>query len=68
VIDPAPAVAKQTGRLLEARGMRSNSQAKGDVKFYTSGDPDEFTSLLPTLLGELGEVVKVQWLDDSTIK
>jgi glutamate racemase len=68
VIDPAPAVAKQTGRLLEARVMRSNSQAKGDVKFYTSGDPDEFTSLLPTLLGELGEVVKVQWLDDSTIK
>src|SRR6476661_66121 len=34
VIDPAPAVAKQTGRLLEAGGMRTKSGSNGDVKFY----------------------------------
>src|SRR5215208_4490709 len=43
VIDPAPAVARQTGRLLEAGGMRTPSRSKGEVKFYTSGDPSTLT-------------------------
>ena len=68
VIDPAPAVAKQTGRLLDARGMRNQSGPKGDVKFYTSGDPEELKSLLPMLLGESGNVQSVKWLSDSTVK
>lgn len=67
VIDPAPAVAKQTERLLEARGMRSQSGTKGDIKFYTSGDPDSLKSLLPKLLGESGEVERVEWLSDSIV-
>src|SRR6266508_2858765 len=39
VIDPAPAVAKQTGHLLDTKGIRATSQSKGEVKFYTSGNP-----------------------------
>jgi glutamate racemase len=68
VIDPAPAVAKQTGRLLEARGMRNQSDSKSGVKFYTSGNPEELRALLPKLLGELGDVLKVEWLTDSSLK
>ena len=68
VIDPAPAVAKQTGRLLEASGLRNKSNLQGDLKFYTSGDPEALKSLLPRLLGEPGEVEKVEWLDDTRIK
>jgi glutamate racemase len=68
VIDPAPAVAKQIRRLLEAAGQRNNSQGKGNVKFYTSGSPDVLKSLLPLLLGESGEVQQVEWLDDLAIK
>ena len=64
VIDPAPAIAKQTARLLEARGLRSNSVSKGNVKLYTSGDPDALKALLPTLLGESGEIQRVEWLDE----
>ncbi len=67
VIDPAPAVAKQTGRLLEERGTRNQSGSRGDVKLYTSGDPNALQSLLPVLLGEVGEVQKVEWLSDSVI-
>ena len=67
VIDPAPAVAKQTGRLLEARGMTNKSQSKGDVKLYTSGDHESLKSLLPMLLGELGEVQRVEWLNDLSL-
>lgn len=67
VIDPAPAIAKQTARLLEARGLRSNSVSKGNVKLYTSGDPDALKALLPTLLGESGEIQRVEWLDEHVI-
>jgi len=67
VIDPAPAVARQTERLLEARGMRTPSRSKGEVKFYTSGDPGALTSLLPMLVGENAEVEKAEWLNDRQI-
>jgi glutamate racemase len=68
VIDPAPAIAKQTERLLEARGTRNESGSKGEIKFYTSGDPGELRSRLPVLLGEPATVERVEWLDDSTLK
>jgi glutamate racemase len=67
VIDPAPAVAKQTERLLEARGMRNQSGSNGELRFYTSGDKDSLKSLLPLLLGELGKAERVEWLNDATI-
>jgi glutamate racemase len=67
VIDPAPAVARQAARLLEAKGMRNKSRLKGTLRFYTSGDPDALKALLPTLLGETGEVYRVAWLDDSKL-
>jgi glutamate racemase len=68
VIDPAPAVAKQTARLLEASGMRNKTGSRGDIKFYTSGDLEEFKFLLPTLLGESGEIQRVVWINDSLLK
>ena len=67
VIDPAPSVAKQVRRLLEARGLRQESGPRGDVKFYTSGDPEALKLMLPVLLKESGEVEGVQWLDDHVI-
>jgi glutamate racemase len=67
VIDPAPAVAKQTRRLLEIQHMRNLSSAKGRIKLYTSGDPDALRSLLPTLLGEPGDIQSVEWLTHSEI-
>jgi glutamate racemase len=68
VIDPAPAVAKQVGRVLEVKSMRSESESHGDVKLYTSGDPDEFKAMLPVLLGERGDVEGVEWLDDTQVR
>ena len=68
VIDPAPAVAKQVRRVLEARDMRSESKSQGDLKLYTSGDPGVLEALLPKLLGERGEVRGVKWLEDNVTK
>jgi glutamate racemase len=67
VIDPAPAVAKQAQRLLEAGGMKSESESRGGVKLYTSGDPESLKSMLPILLGESGEVERVRWLNEHVI-
>ncbi|HJR80972.1 MAG TPA: glutamate racemase [Anaerolineales bacterium] len=78
VIDPAPAVAKQTGRVLEARGLRNEPGSMGDVRFHTSGHPEALKSLLPVLLGESGappsgeavsrwEVEEVEWLNDHVV-
>ncbi|HKI54570.1 MAG TPA: glutamate racemase [Anaerolineales bacterium] len=68
VIDPAPSVAKQVHRLLEAGDTLNESDANGKVKFFTSGDPEVLKSQLPLMLGETGEVNRVEWVDDSRIK
>jgi len=68
VIDPAPAVAKQVRRILETNRLKNPSDTNGDVKFYTSGDPEELKSLLSRLLGEEGKVSKVEWINDLDVK
>jgi glutamate racemase len=67
VIDPAPAVAKQTKRLLEAGEMKQPAGECAEVQLYTSGDVDSFLSLLPKLLGESGRVEKVSWKNDQCV-
>ncbi len=79
VIDPAPSVARQAQRLLEAGGLRGESESMGSIKLFTSGDPKELKSQLPILLGEDGgalsgeavpkwEVERVVWINDSVIE
>ena len=68
VIDPAPAVARQVRRLLEASGLVNQGLLRGEIKLYTSGDPAALKSMLPTLLGEEADIQKVSWLNDTTIK
>jgi glutamate racemase len=60
VIDPAPSVAKQARRVLEARGSWP-AGAPALPEFYTSGDASAFKILLKKLLGEDGPVHGLQW-------
>ena len=68
VIDPAPAVAKQAKRLLEAEGMKKSVGERAQVRLYTSGNSDSLKSMLPKLLGENGLVKQVKWLDDRRVE
>ncbi len=61
VIDPAPAVARQVKRVLEARGTRSGTQEKAGVLYYTSGPVKPFDFLLFKLLGETGSAQGLRW-------
>jgi glutamate racemase len=68
VIDPAPAVAKQAKRLLDASGMKAPVGERAEACFYTSGYTETLASLLPKLLGESGVVQAVTWLDDRHVE
>jgi len=61
VIDPAPAVARQTARLLAARGLISPGDVPGKVDMYTTGDPSQLGAMLPVLFGEAHVVHYLQW-------
>jgi glutamate racemase len=61
VIDPAPAVARQTGRLLEAAGLRRPAGNPANVAYYTTAAAESMQSLLPQLLGEDGAVQTLRW-------
>ena len=68
VIDPAPSVARQAKRLLEARGIKNLLQVRpSSVRFFTSGDPSAMKSMLPLLLGEAGVVESVIWKNDREV-
>lgn len=60
-IDPAPAIARQARRLLEAQSLLNQGESDGNLIFYTSGGPKKFAELLPKLLGENGLVQQVKW-------
>lgn len=66
VIDPAPAVARQVKRLLEARGAENKHE--GGVRFVTSGEADKFKSNLRILLGVEADVETVTWETDHRIR
>ncbi len=65
VIDPAPAVARQAGRILAQHGWLAAGDAPARTRFITSGDPCDMAALLPTLIGEEGCVEQAVWNHDS---
>jgi len=65
VIDPAPAVARQIKRLLEAQHLLNLGPDTGHLNFFTTGDAQAFTNLLPKLLGEDGKVTPLKWIDEK---
>jgi glutamate racemase len=61
VIDPAPAVARQARRLLEANGIAAPPNSQGAVRYLTSGEANHLAQVLPSLVGEVGAVQAVRW-------
>jgi len=61
VIDPAPAVARQTGRLLEQHGLVSPPEGPAHHTFFTSGPVEQLRRMAHTLVGYDGDVVGCTW-------
>jgi len=69
VIDPAPAVARQTARVLAQRGWLDGdgvSPAKSH-SFYTTGDPARFGVALHSLLGLDAAICAAAWAPDGQL-
>jgi glutamate racemase len=50
IIDPAPAVASQTARIMKQLNLVSNQDLKGCHTFFTSGQPDLFSEGIQRLI------------------
>ena len=68
VSDPAPSVARQVKRLLEAQGKLNISDKDGEIRSFTSADPASMTSMLPMLLGLTGVAELIKWHEDRVIR
>jgi len=70
VIDPAPAVARQLGRVLAERGLLAGAReplVSSEVathRFITTGDPQRFAQALRDLVGVHAPAQAAHWRDD----
>ncbi len=63
VIDPAPAIARQVKRMLEAHHMLAREKTCSSVRFITTGDPIQFACMIQLLLGEKHNTERAYWHD-----
>lgn len=64
IVDPAPAVARQTGRVLAQRALENSRDRTGRHLFYTSGDAHAFAAMLARLIPDRSpqvEAREVRW-------
>ena len=52
IIDPAPAVARQVGRVLEQHRLTNTESETISIEAYTTGDPLARPNLAPAMIGE----------------
>ncbi|MBX2979722.1 MAG: glutamate racemase [Flavobacteriales bacterium] len=67
VIDPAPAVARQVGRLLVEHGLEAPATATGDIRCTTSGDPQVFSALMRRIGWAAVPVEQGHWSANGTL-
>ncbi|MGD8243661.1 MAG: glutamate racemase [Anaerolineae bacterium] len=68
VIDPAPAVARQTARVLARSRLKASRDGTGRHRFYTTGDVVAFRRMIGRLLptaGEQSEVREARWRGEA---
>ncbi len=71
VIDPAPAVARQVGRLLSDPLQQANckkSSGLGSTEYFTTASTRDFEALFPVLGISAGPVKKLNWLEARLIE
>lgn len=61
VIDPAPAIARQTERILETNGLKNGNSAPGKVHYFTTGKSEAFFNLLKHFNAPRAPVDELSW-------
>jgi len=68
VIDPAPAVARQTKHILKEHGWLVDGSASRPMRLITTGNADFLEQNLPVYLGYSHAVESVQWRDGRLVE
>ncbi len=72
IIDPAPAVARQVGRMLAKQGWLADQDQTGQAlprhRFYTTASPTRFRAALRRLLNGSGVVKAAAWGADGRLE
>jgi glutamate racemase len=61
VIDPAPAIARQTDRLLDQYNLKNSSSKNSLHQYFSTGDTTNFSILINELVGEKSAVQGLVW-------
>ena len=61
IIDPAPAVARQVGRILDERDRRAPAAEGGGVRYHTTLDPERLELAIRDLTGTAPELPSLRW-------
>jgi glutamate racemase len=61
VLDPAPAVALQLGRVLDAQGLRAAPESAAAHDFFTTASPEPFARALHVLAGAAPLAQPLRW-------
>lgn len=61
IIDPAPAIARQTGRVLESQGLAMHGAQEGGLTLWTSGDPNRLAHAAEVLIQETRPAHQAAW-------
>jgi glutamate racemase len=65
VIDPAPAIARHLGNVLDDRGLAAHRGRTGSWRFFTSGRAPAFRTALSRLVRVEAEVIEARWHGDE---
>ena len=65
VIDPSPAIARQTMRVLGHTNLNAPLDQIGRVSYYSSGDPEHMRRMVKRLLGEDVQIRPLGWTDNG---
>jgi glutamate racemase len=65
VIDPAPAVGRQVGRLLNLPDQTGIKSPAGELQSFTTAEAKELANLLPILIGEKFPVQSLTWKNET---
>ncbi len=63
VIDPAPAISRQVGRLLDNNNLHTSRKRRGKVQILTTGEPAKLQALLPVLINRPAVAQGLHWRD-----
>ncbi len=67
LIDPSPAIARQTHKVLEERALLRGEGEVAPPRLATTGDPDRFAALTTLLLAERMDIRPLLWDGDTLI-